>query len=256
MKRLYTLLSLPALLATLALPARAQQTSGVIDYEVSAKIDPRRMRGGGGESDGGEAQIVTFNQHFYFTPAMGRLETERPAFGGGFNRGNTAAGGGQDANRPRRFIGGRGNNSVYVDLANKKYLQVMTLPGDEGKTYYSEDEYTPAADVKVSDKTKMIAGYTCKKATLTLRDETYTVWFTKDLPFSYSPVNGLLPDSSGVVLAAESSNRSFTAKKITLKPVEDSTTALPANAEKVSQEKMRELRREMMQKFRERQNGN
>jgi hypothetical protein len=56
-----------------------------------------------------------------------------------------------------------------------------------------------------------------------------------------------------VVLSAEGSNRAFTAKSVSLKPVTDTELGLPAGAEKVSQEEMRNIRRTEMEKFRQRQ---
>jgi GLPGLI family protein len=121
--------------------------------------------------------------------------------------------------------------------------------------YFAEEAYAPAKEPKLAEKTKKIAGFLCKKATVTIRNEEYTVWYTQDLPFSYSPINGLLPDGNGVVLSAEGSRRSFTATKVDFKPV-TADLSLPANAEKVSEDQLRDMRREAMQKFRERQNGN
>lgn len=260
-----TLLS-AALIALSGVTAFAQdKNTGVIDYELNAKMPSR-----GGEEEA-EERVITLNQHFFFTGGKGKLETDRPDFGGGRD-GNRPQGvpdgpppGGGEGMGPRtggtgrgmrggRMFGGGGNS--YVDLANKKYIQLFTKPSDSTKTYFAEEDYSAPKDVKLSDKTKKIAGYTCKKASVTLGDELYTVWYTQELPFSYSPINGLLPEEKGVVLAAEGSTRSFTAKKVNLKPVEQSKTALPANAEKVSEEELHKIRREEMQKFRGRQNGN
>jgi hypothetical protein len=257
-----TLLS-AALIAYSGIAAIAQdKNSGVIDYEVNAKM-PQRGGNDGGE---GEEQVITFNQHFSFTDGKGKLDTERPDFGGrggGGNRfgGQAPAGGGNGPGgpgngRPPRMRGGGFGNLAYVDLTNKKYLQVFSKPEDSTKTFFAEEDYAAPKDVKLADKTKKVAGYNCKKATVTLRDETYTVWYTQELPFSYSPVNGLLPEANGVVLAAESNKRSFTAKKVDFKPVATTEIALPPNAEKVSEAQLRDMRRDAMQKFRERQNGN
>lgn len=251
-----TLLSL-ALVTFSGMTAFAQdKNTGVIDYEINAKMPQR----GGNEGDG-EEQVITFNQHFYFTGGKGKLETDRPDFGGrGFGGGRPDGAPGGDGNgggRGGRFGGRmRGNfGGGYVDLSGRKYLQVFSKPDDSTKTYYAEEAYAPAKDAKLGDKTKKIAGYNCKKATVTVRNEEYTVWYTQDLPFSYSPVNGLLPDGNGVVLSAESSRRSFTATKVDFKPV-TTNVSLPANAEKVTEDQLRDMRREAMQKFRERQNGN
>jgi hypothetical protein len=251
-----TLLSV-ALVAFSGMTAIAQdKNTGVIDYEVNAKMPQR----GGAEGDG-EEQVITFNQHFYFAGGKGKLETERPDLGGrGFGgrrpggapggEGNGGGRGGRGGGRMRGNFGGG-----YVDLSGSKYLQVFSKPEDSTKTYYAEEAYAPAKDAKLSDKTKKIAGYNCKKATVTVRNEEYTVWYTQDLPFSYSPINGLLPDGKGVVLSAEGSRRSFTATKVDFKPV-TTNISLPANAEKVTEDQLRDMRRDAMQKFRERQNGN
>jgi GLPGLI family protein len=232
-----------ALIAFSGFAAQAQdKNAGVIDYEVSAKMGPR-----GGNADGdAEEQVITFNQHFLFTSGKGKLNTDRPDFGGRPPQGPPPGG-----MRGGGMRGGFGRGDAYADLTGKKYLQTFTQPDDTTKTYYVEEDYAAPKDVKLADKTKKIAGYNCKKATVTLRDETYTVWYTQDLPFSYSPINGLLPEASGVVLAAESDRRSFTAKKVDLKPVAATDVSLPANAEKVTQDQ----RREMMQKFRGQQNN-
>lgn len=239
-----------ALIAFSGFAAQAQdKNAGVIDYEVSAKMTPR-----GANTDGdAEERIITFAQHFSFAAGKGKLATERPDFGGRAPQGPPP--GTNGGNRPPRMRGGFGGGPAYVDLAGKKYIQVFTKPDDSTKTFYAEEAFAAPKDAKLTDKTKKVAGYNCKKATVTLRDETYTVWYTQELPFSYSPINGLLPEDNGVVLAAESDKRSFSAKKVDLKPVAASDISLPANAEKVSDDQLRNLRRDAMQKFRERQNN-
>jgi hypothetical protein len=247
-----------AVIAFSGFTALAQdKNTGVIDYEVNAKMTPR-----GGNTDGdAEERVITFNQHFSFAAGKGKLATERSDFGGRNGSGPSQAAPqgpppGDGNGRPPRMRGGFGGNGpAYVDLTGKKYIQVFTKPDDSTKTYYAEEDFAVPKDVKLTDKTKKVAGYTCKKATVTLRDETYTVWYTQELPFSYSPINGLLPEGNGVVLSAESDKRSFSAKKVDLKPVAATDLALPANAEKVSEDQLRDMRRDAMQKFRERQNN-
>lgn len=241
-----------------ATPVFAQQ-SGIIEYEVTAKTDPERMRAfqRGGDDAPEIPDVITFKQVFTFNNNIGKLTTERPE-GGGFGGRRQRPGGDTSAPRGPRPGGmgmgrGGGFNAQYVDLANKKYEQVFSTFGDDKKTYYTEEDYIFTANNKSSDKTKKIAGYTCKKATIQLKDDTYTVWYTTELPFSFSPVNGLLPDSNAVVLSAEGSRRAFTAKSVSLKPITDTDLALPAGAEKVSQEQMREIRKQEMEKLRKRQ---
>jgi hypothetical protein len=251
MKHLSKTLLSAALVAFTSMTAFAQdKNTGVIDYEVNAKMPQR----GGAEGDG-EEQVITFNQHFYFSGGKGKLDTERPDFGGGRPGGAPQGGDRNGGPRGDRFFRRGNGGNAYVDLTGKKYLQVFSKPDDTTKVYFAEEAYAPAKEPKLAEKTKKIAGFLCKKATVTIRNEEYTVWYTQDLPFSYSPINGLLPDGNGVVLSAEGSRRSFTATKVDFKPV-TADLSLPANAEKVSEDQLRDMRREAMQKFRERQNGN
>lgn len=236
------------------------QKSGVITYEVTARMDPERMRGfnrGGNDDNNPVPDVVTFNQTFTFNDNAGKITTERPDFGGQRRQqrpdGDTSRRGGRGQGGPGGRMGmSSGGNAQYVDLANKKYEQVFSTFGDDKKVYYTEEDYIYTANSKSSDKTKKIAGYTCKRATIQLKDDTYTVWYTTELPFSFSPVNGLLPENNAVVLAAEGGRRAFTAKSVDLKPITEDLS-IPAGAEKVSQDKMREIRKEQMDKLRERQ---
>lgn len=263
MNRTIRLFFAAAMLLSATSPVFAQQ-SGTIEYEVTAKTDPERMRGfqRGGDDAPAIPDVITFKQTFTFSNNIGKITTERPDFGGGRRQradGDTSAGRrqrpqGDTSNRNGRRPGmGRGNNAQYVDLANKKYEQVFSTFGDDKKTYYTEEDFIITANTKSSDKTKKIAGYNCKKATIQLKDDTYTVWYTTELPFSFSPLNGLLPENNAVVLSAEGSNRSFVAKNVTLKAITDADLSLPAGAEKVTQDQMREIRKQEMDKLRKRQ---
>ena len=100
---------------------------------------------------------------------------------------------------------------TFLDLANRQRIDVLTVKKDSASQTYRSDKPMPtAADWKESDKTKKIAGYTCHKATASRRKETYTVWYTTDLPFTYSPVADLTPPT-GVVMQIESDTESFKA---------------------------------------------
>lgn len=255
MNRTIRLLFAAATLLSASSPVLAQQ-SGTIEYEVTAKTDPERMRGfqRGGDDAPEIPDVITFKQTFTFNNNIGKITTERPDFGGGRRQRPEGDTSNRSGRRPGMGgMGPRGNNAQYVDLANKKYEQVFSTFGDDKKTYYTEEDFIFTANTKSSDKTKKIAGYNCKKATIQLKDDTYTVWYTTELPFSFAPVNGLLPENNAVVLSAEGSKRSFTAKSVNLKPVTDADLSLPAGAEKVTQEQMREIRKQEMDKLRKRQ---
>ncbi len=134
--------------------------------------------------------VITFKQVFTFSNNLGKLTTERPE-GGGFGGRRQRPDG--DTTRRRQGPGGmgmgmgRGGNAQYVDLAKKKFEQVFSTFGDDKKTYYTEEDFIFTANNKSSDKTKKIAGYTCKKATIQLKDDTYTVWYTHRITLHLLP---------------------------------------------------------------------
>lgn len=232
-----------------------QDTSGVIEYEVTSRAEGNTVMFISGGPGGGNRSappplpdVVTLSQQFVFTPAMGRLKTEAPKMHiSHAEAGETAAPAGANGNT-RRVMRRPIERSLYVDIANRKYIQVMQTTGDDPKTYYTEEDYRPAADAKLSGKTRKIAGYTCTRATVKIKDETFAVWYTTDIPISFSPVNGLLPDK-GVVLSAESSKRSFVAKKVELKAVAANEVTLPQQAEKVTSAEMEEIRKKILEEL-------
>lgn len=265
MKGISRIIMSAALALPFSQPLLAQQ-SGTIVYEVTAKTDPERMRGfqrGGGDGDDAPQvpDVITFKQTLTFNNGHAKLATERPDFGnaggrwGGRARRDTSNASAQGPGMGQRRMGGmmgRGNTQ-YFDLTNKKVLHVFSTFGEDRKTYYSEEDFIVAADTKTSEKTKKIAGYTCKKATVKLKDDTYTVWYTTELPFSFSPINGLLPEANAVVLVAEGGKRAFNASSVNLQAVTDTDLSIPAGAEKISQEQMRDIRQQEMEKLRKRQ---
>ncbi|WP_341833998.1 hypothetical protein WJU16_13350 [Chitinophaga pollutisoli] len=252
---------------------QAQQPSGVIQYEVNSKIELGQfrmvMRGADGSVTTSNTpppdmpDLVTFNQTFTFAGGMGRIETE----GGGnmmrrMTLGTPAAGltfsaaGAPPAGAPSAGTVSRSSslrppviNTMYIDLVNKRYLSVLTREKDSiiDGAWYSEEAYKPAAELKTSGKTKTIAGYRCQRATANLGEESFVIWYTTEIPMLFSPVNGVWPPQ-GVVLALESSKRSYMAKKVELRSVADAP-ALPAGAEKVTAAELKEKQRSIMEAF-------
>ncbi|MCW3462456.1 hypothetical protein [Chitinophaga nivalis] len=242
-------LLLAAAASLLAAQPVSAQLSGVIEYEVTTKTDPERMRGfRGNQEEAPEIpDLITFRQTFTFNKQTGKLVTERPAFRGGGNIG--------DSSRYPRREGARfrGNNALYADLAQRKFLHLFTTSGDTAATYYTTEDFLINSGDAAGGKTKKIAGYTCRKTTIQLKDDNYTVWYTTELPFSFSPINGLLPDSNAVVLAATGSKRGFTATSVRLQPVDARELVLPANAISISPDQLKALRKQEMEKLRKRQ---
>ena len=232
----------------------------------------------------GMPDVVSFTQKLVFAGTtsgiMAKEERDRPqgmmmrrTMGDGIGNG---AGGGQprDVRMSPPF-----EQQTYLDLGKRQRIEVMTIKKDSVTTVYRTDRpLTTVEGWQLSDKTKKIAGYTCHKATITRRinrrtaggggrngaeptanaapapaetgpGETYTVWYTTDLPMNYSPVADLTPPT-GVVLQIESDSESFKATGVSMEAVAATAVEPPASAKVVSSEEMNEVRRKAMADFR------
>lgn len=277
-KIIIIMLPLLALLTTQA----QDRTSGKIEYEVLSRMDLSNARvvmmGPGGQVTSGSPaemgadvpDLITTKQVLTFARTKGKLETE----GGGPQilsmRGVAMSGaatsartidvaggpGGGPANFSATSAGALGSlrpplsNTTYIDLENKKYLTVTTEKKDSltSNSWFAEEDYKKSGDIKTSGKTKTIAGFKCQRATVKLGEENFVFWYTTEIPLLFSPVNGVLP-AEGVVLSIESNKRSYIAKKIEFKPIEDTEVSLPANAQKITEEELKAKRRQIMEKF-------
>lgn len=249
--------------------------AGKITYEGMREIDFSQMRGNGpggpppGASEStegaGAPQVITFTQKLVFAGSMAKEERDRPQGGMMFRRNRAEDGGagqngpgGGDGNRPWR--GGNGqrmtppfDQTTFLDLANRQRIDVMTVRKDSvtSQTYRSERPLPAATDWREDSKTKKIAGYVCHKATATHRKMPYTIWYTTDLPITYSPVADLTPPK-GVVLLIESDNESYKATNVSMEAVAEASVQPPKDAKTVTPEEMEQIRRKGMADFRQR----
>jgi GLPGLI family protein len=252
--------------------AQTQTTSGIIEYNVTSRIDVSEMRvvriENGVRTSGTAASmpegmdlpdVITTKQVITFTSAKAKVETEGGPMGSGgpmmFTSAVRATEAGGAPPVTRSFTAPQSlrsplSNSTYIDLERKKYLTVVKENKDSVVTnvWFAEEDYKPSATLKASSKTKVIAGYACHRATAKMGDESFVIWYTTDLPFTFSPVNGILPEK-GVILSIESSRRSYVAQKVELKPVTDTDVSLPSDAQKVSSEELKAKRRQIMERF-------
>ena len=139
----------------------------------------------------------------------------------------------------------------YLDLANGKSIEVMTIKKDSlSRVYRADSPLQRAEGWQETDKTKKLAGYTCHKATCPYKGETLTIWYTTDLPMTYSPMAALTPPK-GVVLQIEGENASYKATGIDLKAVAETDVTPPANAAVITKDQMDDLRKKAMADFRQ-----
>ena len=268
MKRSILTCLFAGLVATTLSAQTTASVSGKITYEGMRQIDRSQMRmGPNGEArptnaaDATEStpEVVSFSQKLVFAGTMAKEERDRQQGNMMFRRqgadgnpdGSAGPGGatGDRANRPR--LNFPFEQQTFLDLANHQRIDVLTVKKDSVSTTYRSDKPMPAAtDWQTSDKTKKIAGYVCHKATATHRKMPYTIWYTTDLPFTYSPVADLTPPQ-GVVLLIESDNESYKATGVSMEAVADSSVQPPKDAKAVSAEEMEQIRRKGMADFRQ-----
>jgi hypothetical protein len=242
-------------------------TSGKITYEGMRQIDRSQMRmvingqevrpGSPGAPDApeGTPEVMSFTQKLVFSGTMAKEERDRPqgmmmtrTVGGP----DGAAGPGSGDGRTRTVRRAPPfEQQTFLDLANRQRIDVLTVKKDSTtQVYRSEKPMPEATDWQIASKTKKIAGYTCQKATATRRKQPYTIWYTTELPFTYSPVADLTPPR-GVVLQIESDVESFKATGISTEAVAETTVQPPKDAKVVSADELEEMRRKGMADFRQ-----
>ena len=271
-----------SLLSSLLTLAQTPPTAGKITYEGMRRIDPSQMRmvingqevrpGSPSAPDAPEGmpEVVSFTQKLVFAGSMAKEERDRPQ---NMMMRRSLDGSGARGGHPREErMTPPFEQTTFLDLANRQRIDVMTIKKDSVSTTYRTALPMPKAESwEPSDKTKKIAGYLCHKATAKAhigrqwdrggrdgdastassgKPETYIVWYTTDLPFTYSPIAALTPEK-GVVLQIESDNESFKATSISTEPVAESAVQPPAGAKLVSSDEMNELRRKAMADFRQ-----
>jgi len=252
-------------LAAVTSASALAQSAGQINYEAMVKLDPSQIRiviNGQAVSPGDPnfpADIPdsrSFELKLQFAGNYGKeineganMMVRRFVGGPGGPEGGPALGGpGQAVNISRPF-----DEQTYLDLSGRNLISVLSIKeGETTKSYRSEKPIAAASNWQYSDQTKKIAGYVCRKATATLKNETVTLWVTTDLPFTYSPVRELMPDK-GVVLALESPRQAFRATKVDTKATVNEKDLKPsADAQVVSAEQLQDLRQKAQADFRAR----
>lgn len=230
-------------------PAFAQ-TSGQISYEVAKKIDPSGLRimiNGEAVKPGDPnfpADIPdtrTFEQKVAFTDKYAKETVENGAGMGMAVRRVMGPGGGGGVPKTTQ-LGRPYEETSYVDLAGQQMLTYLTVGKDkEAQTYTTKTPIKRAEGWQLTDQTKKIAGFQCRKATVPYQKETYTVWFTTDLPITYSPIPQLTPER-GVVLMIESSKEQFRATKVANNGVAEKDVTPSGSAQAVTEEKLKDIR--------------
>jgi len=252
MKKLVLLIA-----ALLPLGARAQSPTGHIQYEVTQKVDHSQARiiingqvvkPGSPDFPTDLPDVRTFGMTLAFAGNYAREERES-----GMMRVVMESGpGGGAAGMPQATrVTPPFTEAVYVNLGERSYATTLTVKQEnKTTTYRAEQPFKKPEGWKEMSQTKKIAGYTCRKATAPYKGETYTIWYTTDLPFTYSPVKDLMPEK-GVVLAVEGQKEQYKASKVDSRPVAEADVRSAADAQQVTPEELKDKREKALADFRQ-----
>ena len=233
---------------------KAQTTSGSIVYSHSEKIDPSKMK------------VITINRgggDDVAHPLPTTVDDERTLiFGGGFgkfkgNRGSglvkiSMDGAGRKENREEMKIKMPFDSRTFFNMNKGTKIQLLTIRDEEKGTeeaFFTETPSISPENMEYSEKTKEIAGFKCKKATIKEKDGKVTLWYTLDIPYTFSPVEKYTP-KEGFVLELEADDVYYKAEKFENTPVKAEDLILPGGAQKVTKEVYDAKRKEAMEKFR------
>ncbi|GIV30080.1 MAG: hypothetical protein KatS3mg028_1146 [Bacteroidia bacterium] len=235
--------------------AYAQNTfKGMIEFEATVRIDVESIRQNNPEAAANIPDVFNYTEKLFVNGNLGKVERIFPMMmGGGRNNPQQQQ---RMMNQFRRFI-----PETYWNFSEKKVYTFSTLPKDSVNVdkYVVEKTIEFPQNIKKDEKkTKKILGYNCKKATLKTDDDTYTIWYTTELGFTYSPLSQstqgmqrwgrgsanapklpVIVIENAVVMAVEGTDIGFEAKKISKDEVQEIT--MPTDAQKVTEEELREI---------------
>jgi len=241
--RIYAVASLLiAVLATQPTPAQttAPAWSGQITYEGIHKIDPASLKF---LDDNGEL-MKPGDPNFPKDIPDNRMSEQKVLINGAYAKvtGNNHIMPQSGSRRPF-------TEQTFVDLNALKKVTIITVgTGADAKAYQTDVSLQRVSGWQFTDQTRKIAGYTCRKSTVIYKKETYKVWITSELPFTYSPIQELTPDT-GAVLLIEGSKEQYKARKVAKTALNESAVKPTVQAQTVTVDQLTEIRRKAIADF-------
>lgn len=129
---------------------------------------------------------------------------------------------------------------VLLDMMGKK----LALKMDDDLKKKNDEKNADKFEVKITEETKEIAGYKCKKAVVTDKEskETFDIYFTNELPPTGGLSNETFKGIDGMLLEFQSSmngmKNKMTVKKIKKDKIDDAMFTIPAEYKVVKKEDM------------------
>jgi GLPGLI family protein len=149
---------------------------------------------------------------------------------------------------------GMGNQTEIIDYAEKTKIALLDLMGQKyaikqtAEEIQKENEKEPAGKVEITNEMKTIAGYSSKKAIVTVEDDgektTYEVWFTNELGSReinfdnplYKDIDGLLMEFS---MKTPQFSMKFTVSSVDKKSVPAKEFEIPADYKLTTKEELK-----------------
>jgi GLPGLI family protein len=140
--------------------------------------------------------------------------------------------------------------SFISDPENRTFTQIIRLFSEKYYVVQNEDEIKKEnnlynVEIEPTNETKVIAGYTCKKAIAHFKGEEpadYPVYYTNEINAANSNFSNPYFKLDGVLMEYRMKKfgleMQFTATKITKEKVEDDSFEVPDNCKQISQEEL------------------
>jgi GLPGLI family protein len=186
-----------------------------------------------------KAAIITYQSSF-----NGQVNNDAPAVILE-TRGNSAK-----VYRPKptvqQLIPGYATDITYLDYS--KELMYSSSSFDDCSSYYGERLFSDMPKVEFTDDTKVILGYTCKKATTVINSNRIDIWYNEQLGLNGTPQPGVGNVPGLVLSVVRNGNSEITASKIEqLKQKKLNNILIPANlGEKVEMSRIGDIKRQKM----------
>ena len=248
--------------------APATKFSGTIEYEMTMRPDFEQLKASNPDAAANFPDVINMTEKLIVNNQTGKLERNMAGMMMGFRRQGQAAPATptpEEAKKRAQFT-----PQTLLDFSNNKMYTVSSFLKDSVNIdkVYTEKTIEFTKDFVVDKKTKKILGYNCQKAVLKTKDDTYTIWYTTEMGFSYSPtavsgnqMRGMrqgrnspvkMPEipvifiENGVILSIEGTDLGYQAKNISKDTAPEAEMALPKDARKVTDEEAAEMRKKRM----------
>ncbi|MBC7865535.1 MAG: DUF4412 domain-containing protein [Bacteroidia bacterium] len=145
------------------------------------------------------------------------------------------------------------DNVMIFDNKNKVMTMLMDMMGNKMAVKFTEADIKEKRvkegkqdyEVKITDETKEIAGFKCKKAILTGKDGTFDLYFTDQISFKNGDWASEYKGIDGFPLQYKISQGSLimqmTAKSVTKEKVEDSMFVVPSDFKPMTTEELQKM---------------